>query len=54
LPEKAAERWWNCCSRETSGRGARDAVLGAGRAATADGLRKAVQLIVHCPEYQLA
>jgi uncharacterized protein (DUF1800 family) len=33
---------------------ARDAVLGAGRAGTADGLRKALQLIVHCPEHQLS
>ena len=33
---------------------ARDLVLRAGRDGSADGLRKALQLIVHCPEYQLA
>jgi uncharacterized protein (DUF1800 family) len=33
---------------------ARELVLQAGRDATADGLRKALQRIVHCPEFQLA
>jgi uncharacterized protein (DUF1800 family) len=33
---------------------ARDLILRAGRDGIADGLRKALQLIVHCPEYQLA
>jgi uncharacterized protein (DUF1800 family) len=33
---------------------ARDLILGAGRDGSADGLRKALQLIVHCPQYQLA
>jgi uncharacterized protein (DUF1800 family) len=33
---------------------ARDLILRAGRDGSADGLRKALQLIVHCPEYQLA
>ena len=33
---------------------ARDAVLRAGRDGKADSLRKALQLIVHCPENQLA
>jgi uncharacterized protein (DUF1800 family) len=33
---------------------ARDLIPRAGRAGSADGLRKALQLIVHCPEYQLA
>jgi uncharacterized protein (DUF1800 family) len=33
---------------------ARDLILRAGRDGGADGLRKALQLIVHCPEYQLA
>ncbi|HMF11780.1 MAG TPA: DUF1800 domain-containing protein [Gemmataceae bacterium] len=33
---------------------ARELVLKAGRDATADGLRKALQRIVHCPEFQLA
>jgi hypothetical protein len=34
--------------------GARDLIEQAGRGGSADGLRKALQLIVHCPEYQLA
>jgi uncharacterized protein (DUF1800 family) len=33
---------------------ARDLIRRAGRDGSADGLRKALQLIVHCPEYQLA
>src|SRR5262245_36076860 len=33
---------------------ARDLIVRAGRDGSADGLRKALQLIVHCPEYQLA
>jgi uncharacterized protein (DUF1800 family) len=33
---------------------ARDLILRVGRDGSADGLRKALQLIVHCPEYQLA
>jgi uncharacterized protein (DUF1800 family) len=33
---------------------ARDLILRAGHDGSADGLRKALQLIVHCPEYQLA
>jgi uncharacterized protein (DUF1800 family) len=33
---------------------ARALILRAGRDGTADGLRKALQMIVHCPEYQLA
>ncbi len=33
---------------------ARGLILRAGRDGSADGLRKALQLIVHCPEYQLA
>ena len=33
---------------------ARDLIERAGRDGSADGLRKALQLIVHCPEYQLA
>jgi hypothetical protein len=33
---------------------AREEILRAGRDGTADALRKALQLIVHCPEYQLA
>src|SRR5262245_26867891 len=32
----------------------RDLIRRAGRDGSADGLRKALQLIVHCPEYQLA
>ena len=33
---------------------ARDLILRVGRDGSADGLRKALQLILHCPEYQLA
>jgi hypothetical protein len=33
---------------------ARGLVQSAGREGTADGLRKALQLLLHCPEYQLA
>jgi hypothetical protein len=33
---------------------ARDLIQWAGRDGSADGLRKALQLIVHCPEFQLA
>src|SRR5262249_47426151 len=33
---------------------ARELVLQAGRDSTADGLRRALQRIVHCPEFQLA
>jgi uncharacterized protein (DUF1800 family) len=33
---------------------ARDLILRAGRDGKADGLRKALQLILHCPEFQLA
>jgi uncharacterized protein (DUF1800 family) len=33
---------------------ARDLILQAGRDATANGLRKALQRVVHCPEFQLA
>ncbi len=33
---------------------ARGLILRAGRDGSADGLRKALQMIVHCPEYQLA
>jgi uncharacterized protein (DUF1800 family) len=34
--------------------GARDLVLAAGRDGSADGLRKTLQRIAHCPEFQLA
>jgi uncharacterized protein (DUF1800 family) len=33
---------------------ARDLILGPGRDGSADGLRRVLQRIVHCPEYQLA
>jgi uncharacterized protein (DUF1800 family) len=53
-PEKSAEELVELLLQGDVGPRARDTILGAGRAGTADGLRKAVQLIVHCPEYQLA
>ena len=52
--DKAAEALLELLLQGDVGARARDAVLGAGRAGTADGLRKALQLIVHCPEFQLA
>ncbi|HEX5273298.1 MAG TPA: DUF1800 domain-containing protein [Gemmataceae bacterium] len=53
-PEKTAEALVELLLQGDVGARARDAVLGAGRPGTADALRKAAQLIVHCPEYQLA
>jgi uncharacterized protein (DUF1800 family) len=52
--EKAAEALLDLLLQGDGGARAREAVLRAGQAGTPDGLRKALQLIVHCPEYQLA
>ncbi len=53
-PDRTAEAMLELLLQGDAGGRARDAVLGAGRAGSADALRKALQLIVHCPEYQLA
>jgi uncharacterized protein (DUF1800 family) len=53
-PEKAAEALLDLLLQGDGGARARDAVLRAGQDGTADALRKALQLILHCPEYQLA
>ena len=53
-PEKAAEALLDLLlQKEVSGK-ARDAILRTGASGKPDDLRKALQLIVHCPEYQLA
>jgi uncharacterized protein (DUF1800 family) len=53
-PEKAAEALLDLLLQGDVGAKARDAIRRAGRGGDADGLRKALQLILHCPEYQLA
>jgi uncharacterized protein (DUF1800 family) len=53
-PAKAAEALLDLLLQADGSARARTEILRAGRDGTADGLRKAVQLIVHCPEYQLA
>ena len=53
-PEKAGEGFLDLLLQGDGGAKARDAVLGAGRDGKPDALRKALQLILHCPEYQLA
>jgi uncharacterized protein (DUF1800 family) len=53
-PEDAAEVYLDLLLQDAGGARARDAILRAGRAGKPDDLRKALQLIVHCPEYQLA
>ena len=53
-PEKAAAAFLDLLLQRDGGDRARDAVLRAGRDGKPDGLRKALQLAVHCPEYQLA
>jgi uncharacterized protein (DUF1800 family) len=52
--EKAAEAFLNLLLQGECDSRARDLIRRAGRAANADSLRKAIQLIVHCPEFQLA
>ena len=51
---KAAEAFLDLLLQGDADDKARDLILRAGRGGDADGLRKALQLIVHCPEYQLA
>jgi uncharacterized protein (DUF1800 family) len=53
-PQKAAEAYLELLLQTNGGAKARDTILHAGRDGTPDALRKALQLIVHCPEYQLA
>jgi uncharacterized protein (DUF1800 family) len=53
-PGKAADAFLDQLLQGDIGDKARDAVLRAGRVAAAAGLRKALQLILHCPEYQLS
>jgi uncharacterized protein (DUF1800 family) len=53
-PEKAAGAFLDLLLQGDGGARARDAVLRAGQDGKPDGLRKALQLILHCPEYQLA
>ena len=53
-PEKAAEAFLDLLLQGDAAPKARERILSAGRDGTADGLRKALQLILHCPEYQLA
>jgi uncharacterized protein (DUF1800 family) len=53
-PAKAAEAFLELLLQGECAGQARDLILGAGRDGSADGLRKALQLIVHCPQYQLA
>jgi hypothetical protein len=53
-PEKAAEAFLELLLQVDGNDRARDLVLRAGREGGADDLRKALQLIVHCPDHQLA
>jgi uncharacterized protein (DUF1800 family) len=53
-PEKAAEAFLDLLLQGAAADKARDAILRAGQDGTPQGLRKALQLIVHCPEHQLA
>jgi uncharacterized protein (DUF1800 family) len=53
-PETAAGAFLGLLLQGDAGAAARDAVTRAGRDGKPDSLRKALQLIVHCPEYQLA
>jgi uncharacterized protein (DUF1800 family) len=53
-PERAAEAFLDLLLQGDAGPRGRDAVAQAGRDGKADALRKALQLTVHCPEYQLA
>jgi uncharacterized protein (DUF1800 family) len=52
--EKAAPAFLDLLLQGDCDDRARDMIVRAGRDGSADGLRKALQLIVHCPEYQLA
>jgi uncharacterized protein (DUF1800 family) len=53
-PEQAAQAILDLFFQNDDGARGRDAVVRTGRDGKADSLRKALQLIVHCPEYQLA
>jgi uncharacterized protein (DUF1800 family) len=53
-PEKAAAAFLDLLLQGDGGAKARGAVLRAGADGKPDSLRKALQLIVHCPEHQLA
>jgi uncharacterized protein (DUF1800 family) len=53
-PEKAAPAFLDLLLQGDCDEQARDLILRAGGDGSADGLRKALQMIVHCPEYQLA
>jgi uncharacterized protein (DUF1800 family) len=53
-PDKAAPLFIDLLLQGDLDPKARDLVLGAGADGQADGLRKALQLLLHCPEYQLA
>jgi uncharacterized protein (DUF1800 family) len=53
-PENAAGAFLDLLLQGDGGNKTRDAILRAGRDGKPDDLRKALQLIVHCPEYQLA
>jgi uncharacterized protein (DUF1800 family) len=53
-PGKAAGAFLELLLQGDGGAKAREAVLRAGQDGTPDALRKALQLILHCPEYQLA
>jgi uncharacterized protein (DUF1800 family) len=52
--EKAAEAFLDLLLQGEAAERARDLIRRAGRGGSAEGLRKALQLIVHCPEFQLA
>jgi uncharacterized protein (DUF1800 family) len=52
-PEKAADALTDLLLQGDLDAQARALVQRAGRDGTADGLRKAIQMLLHCPEYQL-
>jgi uncharacterized protein (DUF1800 family) len=54
VPEKAGAALCDLLLQGDGGTRARDLVLAAGRDGKPESLRKALQLILHCPEYQLA
>jgi uncharacterized protein (DUF1800 family) len=53
-PDKAADALTDLLLQGDLDANARALIQRAGRDGTADGLRKAIQMILHCPEYQLA
>ncbi len=52
--DRAAAAFLDLLLQGTCDDQARELILRVGRDGSADGLRKALQLLVHCPEYQLA